>query len=113
MVAFLRFFSITILSRFGRFHQIMCTAHTWRMRGLALRIFRVLLSLDTVDRIVRGNRGKCLVRLKETLVTKQWKIETFWLEIDELKVSVWQQVPTLQKSAEALRRAVCACCDPV
>lgn len=96
LIAFLRSLR---LARLMRLQQITRTVRIWRMRGLAMRLFRGLLAVESIDRLVRGKPEIGLVRLQETLAVKELEIQELRDEILEIRRTIPVDRPRYRKSA--------------
>ena len=94
IAAFLRCMRLARLARpFAR------TTRIWRIRGLAMRLFRALLMVEAINRIVRGKPQVRLARLEEALASKEEEVREMREEIHRLREIVQTEMIPLRKSA--------------
>ena len=101
-IAFLRCLRVIRLLRLQqmlKFQQIVRTARIWRMRGLAMKLFRALFMVDAIDRILQRKPESRLAKLEESLADKKQEIELLRSEIETLRLSIVDEQTTLHKSA--------------
>lgn len=90
LIAFLRVARLGRLGRLVKVQQITKTARIYRMRGLLLRLWRALLLVDAIDRLLRGKPERQLTKLQATLAAKQREVEELRGEIARLEELVAQ-----------------------
>jgi voltage-gated potassium channel len=86
------------VARLGRLARLTRTARVYRMRGLLMRLYRAVLLLDVVDRLIRGDGEKRLARLQQQLLEKELEIEEIRREIQRLQAADDESV-LLQQAA--------------
>jgi len=95
LVAFMR---AARLGRLIRLNQLGRTVRVFRLRGLLMRVYRGVLVLDVIDRLLRIKPERRLPRLEEALAEKQ-------LEIDELRKEIGECQASIDEDPTILRRA--------
>lgn len=100
LVAFLR---VGRLGRLLRLQQLTKTARMYRMRGVLMKLYRAVLLLDVIDRLLRGGPEQKLPRLRETLAEKEREIAELRQEITELEAIVGTVAPAAE--APPIRKA--------
>lgn len=85
MVAFLRFFTtsgqLMRLQRLTRLQKITRSARIFRLKSLIMKLYRALLILEVVNRILHRNPEKRIARLEELLTEKEQEIEAIKSEM--------------------------------
>jgi voltage-gated potassium channel len=89
LVAFMR---AARLMRLGR------TVRLFRLRGLLMRVYRGVLVLDVIDRLLRIKPERRLPRLEEALAEKQREIDELRTEIADCQAAM-DQDPSLSRRA--------------
>jgi len=82
MLAFAR---LLRLGRLMRLQYLLRASRLYRLRGLALRMYRAVMLLEVLARFVQGSPGRRLKRLRETLAEKKEEIEQILHEIREIE----------------------------
>ncbi len=82
LISFLRMLRV---GRVLRVQQVTRVARVYRLRGLSTRMFRGILVLDIIHRLVEGSPEKRLPKLREQLAEKEAEIERLRAEIVELE----------------------------
>jgi voltage-gated potassium channel len=82
LISFLRMLR---LGRVLRLQQVSRVARVYRLRGLSMRMFRGILVLDIIHRLMEGKPEKRLPKLREQLAEKETEIEQLRAEIAELE----------------------------
>ncbi len=88
VIAFLRVLRVGRLGRLLRLNQLSRlsrTARAFRMRGLALRVWRALLLLEVVDRLIHRDLDKKLAKLESQLLEKEAEVEQLRELIEQLR----------------------------
>ena len=88
LLAFLRMLRLGRLGRLLRLNQltkVSRSARAFRMKGLALRVWRALLLLEIVDRMLNRDDQKRLAKLQSQLSDAQKEVETLQAEIERLQ----------------------------
>jgi voltage-gated potassium channel len=98
LIAFLR---AARLGRLMRLQQLSKTARVYRMRGLLMRLWRALLLLDAIDRLIRGTPEKQITKLRVALATKERELEELRAEIARLETIVTKDTPAPPKLSAA------------
>lgn len=82
LIAFLRALRVT---RLLRLQQLTRVGRVYRLRGVAMRMFRAILLLDVIRRFLEGKPEKRLVKLREQLAEQEREIERLRQEIAQLE----------------------------
>jgi len=82
LISFLRMLRV---ARVLRLQQLSRVARVYRLRGLSMRMFRGILVLGVIHRLLQGKPEKRLPRLREQLAEKEAEIERLRAEIVELE----------------------------
>lgn len=85
MIPFIAFLRAARLTRLLRLQQLAKTVRVYRLRGLMLRVYRGLILLDVMDRLIRGTPETRLAKLKEQLVDKERDLAELRAEIAALE----------------------------
>ena len=85
LVAFLRVFKMTQLVRL---QQVTKASRVYRMRGLALRVWRGLLAMDVISRLARLSPETRIKTLRALIEEKNREIERLEEEIAEIEASL-------------------------
>lgn len=88
LVAFLRVLRIGRLGRLLRLNQltkVSRTARAFRMKGLAIRVWRALLLLEIIDRIMHRNDEQRLEKLQQKLAEAEKEVQSLRQEIEVLE----------------------------
>jgi len=85
LVAFLR---AARLGRLVRLQQLTKTARIYRIRGTLLRLWRALLLIGAIDRLLRGSPHRQLAKMRAALALKQQEIEELQGEIRRLEAEI-------------------------
>ncbi|GAA4433598.1 hypothetical protein GCM10023155_29730 [Bremerella cremea] len=85
LVAFLRVFRMTHLLRL---QQVTKVTRVYRMRGLALRVWRALLAMDVISRLARVSPEAKIETLRQLIREKRREIEKMEEEITELQATL-------------------------
>lgn len=88
MVPFIAFLRAARIARLLRFQQLAKTARVYRLRGLMLRVYRGLILLDVVDRLLRGTPAVRLAKLKDQLAEKERDLADLRKEIATLEATL-------------------------
>jgi len=85
MIAFLRYFTTTSqllrLQKLTRLQQITRSARIFRLKSLLMKLYRALLVLEVINRILHRNPEKRIARLEEMLIEKEHEIEAIKTEM--------------------------------
>lgn len=103
LVAFLRAFRVTQLVRL---QQVTRATRVYRMRGLALRVWRGLLAMDVISRLARMSPEAKIETLKELISEKQREIQGLEEEIAELELQIKPSVD--EEAAKEIREGEAA-----
>jgi hypothetical protein len=71
--------------------QLAKLARVYRLRGLSMRVFRAILLLDVLTRLMPTNNHKRLVRLRTELEEKEYEISELRKRIAELEARIKQK----------------------
>jgi voltage-gated potassium channel len=85
LIEFLPLLRLLRLTRLMQLQQLSRMGRVYRLRGLLFKLWRAVLVLEMVQRLLRINPQKRLARLKELLAAKNEEIEDIKKEIDELE----------------------------
>ncbi|MBI1248931.1 hypothetical protein GC197_13955 [bacterium] len=85
LVAFLRVFRMTQLLRL---QQVTRVTRIYRMRGLAVRVWRGLLAMDVISRLLRVSPETKIEAMRQLIEEKQREIEKLEEEIEELQATL-------------------------
>jgi voltage-gated potassium channel len=85
LLAFLRVLRIGRLLRLQQLARVSQTARAFRMRGLALRVWRALLVLEAVERWMHRDKVKSLARLRAKLAAAEEEVERLRGDIARLE----------------------------
>lgn len=85
LVAFLRVFKMTQILRL---QQVTKASRVYRMRGLALRVWRGLLAMDVISRLARLSPETRIKTLRALIEEKKREIERLEEEIEEIETSL-------------------------
>lgn len=85
LIAFLRVFKMTQLVRL---QQVTKASRVYRMRGLALRVWRGLLAMDVISRLARLSPETRIKTLRALIEEKKREIERLEEEIEEIEASL-------------------------
>lgn len=85
LVAFLRVFKMTQILRL---QQVTKASRVYRMRGLALRVWRGLLAMDVISRLARLSPETRIKTLRALIEEKQREIERLEEEIAEIETTL-------------------------
>lgn len=103
LVAFMRAFRVT---QIVRLQQVTRATRVYRVRGLALRVWRGLLAMDVISRLARMTPEAKIETLRKLIEEKQREIENMEEEIAELELKI---KPAQQnEAAENLREGEAA-----
>jgi len=103
LIAFLRAFRVTQLLRL---QQVTRATRVYRMRGLALRVWRGLLAMDVISRLARLTPEAKIESLRKLIQEKQREIESLEEEITELEMQI--QPSSDEEAADKLREGEAA-----
>ncbi|WP_144976745.1 hypothetical protein [Bremerella volcania] len=103
LVAFLRAFRVTQLVRL---QQVTRATRVYRMRGLALRVWRGLLAMDVISRLARMTPEAKIETLRKLIQEKQREIENLEGEIAELETQI--KPATADEAAKEIREGEAA-----
>lgn len=84
LVAFLRVLRIGRLGRLLRLHQlgtVTRSARAFRLKGLAFRVWRAVLLLDVIDRLVHRDDEQRLAKLMRRLAEKEQEVDALRQQI--------------------------------
>jgi voltage-gated potassium channel len=62
------------LGRISRLQQLARTLRVFRLRGTAMRLWRAILLLEVIDRVIGGSPEKRLAKLRDQLALKEQEI---------------------------------------
>lgn len=82
LISFLRMLRLGQVLRVQQFSRV---ARVYRLRGLSMRMFRGILVLDIIHRLMAGKPEKRLPKLQEQLAEKEAEIKQLRAEIAELE----------------------------
>lgn len=85
LIAFLRVFKMTQILRL---QQVTKTSRIYRMRGLALRVWRGLLAMDVISRLARISPESRIATLRQLINEKNREIERLEEEITEIEATL-------------------------
>ena len=103
LIAFLRVFKMTQILRL---QQVTKTSRIYRMRGLALRVWRGLLAMDVISRLARISPESRIATLRQLIKEKQREIERLEEEITEIEATL--PPPKQKADAAAVREGEAA-----
>lgn len=100
LVAFLRIFR---LSHLVRLQQVTHVSRVYRVRGLALRVWRGMLAMDVISRLMRVSPEERIATLRQMIAEKQHEIERLEREIQEweAKQAASSETATALREGEA------------
>lgn len=93
LVAFLR---VGRLGRLLRLQQLTRTARVYRLRGVIMKLYRAILLLDLLDRVLRSDPATRLARLRETLAEKEQEVLELHQEIVALELETTAPAGTIE-----------------
>jgi voltage-gated potassium channel len=73
------------LGRIGRLQQLAKTLRVFRLRGTAMRLWRAILLLKVIDRVIGGSLEKRLIKLRDLLALKEQEVADLRGEIAVLE----------------------------
>jgi voltage-gated potassium channel len=73
------------LGRIGRLQQLAKTLRVFRLRGTAMRLWRAILLLEVIDRVVGGSPERRLAQRREELLAHEAEIARLRAEIEQLE----------------------------
>lgn len=85
LIAFVRVFKMTQLVRL---QQVTKASRVYRMRGLALRVWRGLLAMDVISRLARLSPETRIKTLRSLIEEKKREIERLEEEVEEIEASL-------------------------
>ncbi|MHC2069544.1 hypothetical protein ACYFX5_18890 [Bremerella sp. T1] len=85
LIAFLRVFRMTQILRL---QQVTRATRVYRMRGLALRVWRGLLAMDVISRLARVSPEAKIETLRQLIREKQREISNMENEINKLQATI-------------------------
>jgi voltage-gated potassium channel len=88
LIGFLR---ILRFGRMLRLHHVTKVGRVYRLRGVGLRMFRGILVLDVIRKIIEGDPERRLGRLREQLVERELEVRQLQEEIRLLEEKVKQR----------------------
>ena len=91
MIAFMRALRVTGLLRL---QQLTKTARVFRIKSLVLKLYRALLLLEIVNRLLQRNPEKRIIRLETILLEKEKEITDIKEEIAFLSERISPQPQT-------------------
>ncbi len=93
LLGFLRILRIGRLLRLHQLATVSRTARVYRMRGLAMRVWRAMLLLEAVDRWLNRDEVQRLQKLRSRLATAQEEVQQLQTEIDRLQQKLAAEAP--------------------
>lgn len=93
LVAFLR------VARLARLARLQQTARIYRVRGLAMRAYRAVLLMNTVDHLMQRSPERRLAQLEKRLEEKQNEVALLRKEILQLQVKVGGDAESVRPAA--------------
>ncbi|MFI4874279.1 MAG: hypothetical protein ACIALR_03045 [Blastopirellula sp. JB062] len=90
LVAFLR---VLRVSHLLRLQQVTKATRVYRLRGLVLRVWRGIVALDVLSRLIRLNPERRIELMEELIVEKEAEIEKIRQQIVELKARLDEKEP--------------------
>ncbi len=90
LFAFLR---IARLGRLLKVQQISRTANIYRMRGLALRSWRAIVTLGMIDRLLRRDPSYRIDKLEQQILEKEAEIHLLKSEVDRIREKAIMKLP--------------------
>jgi len=93
LISFLRGIRVLRLAKLAKVQQLAKMGRIYRMRGLGMKLFRALLLLEVVNKVLRITPEKQLAKLETQREEQQEKLDELDAEISELKATIenWQQ----------------------
>ena len=85
LIAFLR---AARLGRLLKLQQLSRTAKIYRMRGLAMRTWRAVVTLDVIDMLLRRDPTYRIDKLESQIIEKQLEIEHLEHELEQVRQKV-------------------------
>jgi voltage-gated potassium channel len=73
------------LGRISRLQQLARTLRVFRLRGTAMRLWRAILLLEVIDRVIGGSPEKRLAKLRDQLALKEQEVADLRGEIAVLE----------------------------
>ena len=98
MLAFMRMLR---LSSVVRFNQISRTAKVFRLRGLAMRLWRAFVALEIIEMLIYRNPELRLERLKQKFEMKMEEVAYLRVDIQRLKERVAKRQAAEEAAIEA------------
>ena len=74
------------LGRLVRLNQLTRTAKIYRMRGLAIRSWRAIITLNVIDKLLRRDPTFRIEKLEDEIAEKQREIELLQHELEQLRL---------------------------
>ncbi len=95
LFAFLR---VAQLGRLIKLNQVTRTAKIYRMRGLLLRSWRAIITLDMIDKILRRDPTFRIDKLEQIIAEKEADIELLRAELHRMREQAAKQLAVKQES---------------
>ena len=115
LISFLRTLRVlraTHFARVARVQQLTKVGRMYRMRGLAIKVFRALLLFEVINRMLRISPERKLRRLQENLAEKMQEVDSIREQITALEAVIAeegevqkgeQRAPDVENAGKALR----------
>lgn len=87
LLPLISFIGAARLSRLVKLKQLARTARIYRIRGLALRTWRAVVTLNVIDTLLRRDGEYRMERLKEQIEEKQREIELLHQELKRIQIA--------------------------
>jgi len=97
MIAFMR--ALKVGGGFLRLQQLTKTFRVFRIKSLVLKLYRAMLVLEVINRILQRNPEKRIIRLEATLLEKEKEITVIKEEIAFLAAKISTKSWSAPKSA--------------
>lgn len=91
LLPLLAFMRAVRLGQLLRLQQISRTARIYRIRGLLIRAWRAIVTLEVIDMFLRRDPSHRLERLQEQLAEKEFELQAIKAEIAEVEILVAEQ----------------------
>lgn len=89
------------LGRMARLQQLAKTLRVFRLRGTAMRLWRAILLLEVIDRVIGGSTEKRLTKLRDQLAIKEREVAELQGEIARLESSLAESVDEARDASAA------------
>jgi hypothetical protein len=98
LLAFLR---VMQLSHILRMQQVTKATRVYRLRGVALRVWRGILALDVLSRLIRVSPERKIESLKQEIAEREREIAKLQQEVDRLQAELEPNKTPLQEGEAA------------